>query len=287
MARNGYNRRNFLQLTGIAAAATLAKTNISFGQTDSGSQKANKPLFRLGLASYTLREFKLDKVLEIVKRLDLKYVSFKDVHLPLNSTPQQISDVVKQVKDAGIELYGGGVIYMRSENDVNNAFDYAKAAGMKVIIGSPNHEFLPLVDKKVQEYDIKVAIHNHGPDDRVYPSAESAYELIKNLDKRIGLCLDIGHTQRLGRDPFYSAEKYQDRLLDVHIKDVTSEDRRGSAIEIGRGVIDIPKFLKTLIKIKYSGICSFEYEKDARDPVPGLAESLGYVRGSLATIAEA
>ena len=284
MAQNGYNRRNFLQLTGIGAVAAMAKTNISFSQEESGSQQANKPLFRLGLASYTLREFKLDKVLEITKKLDLKYICFKDVHLPLNRTPEQISEVVKQVKDAGIELYGCGVIYMRSENDVNNAFDYAKAAGMKVIIGSPNHAFLPLVDKKVQEYDIKVAIHNHGPDDRVYPSAESAYELIKDLDKRIGLCLDIGHTQRLGLDPSNSAEKYKDRLMDVHIKDVTSADRRGSAIEIGRGVIDIPKFLKTLIKTGYSGICSFEYEKDGRDPVAGLAESIGYVRGSLAAI---
>ncbi len=140
MVQNYYNRCDFLQLAGISAMASLTKTNISFSQNESVSQQANKPLFKLGLASYTLREFKLDKVLEITKKLDLKYICFKDVHLPLNSTTEQISEVVKKVKDAGLDLYGGGVIYMRSENDVNNAFDYAKNAGMKVIIGSPNHE---------------------------------------------------------------------------------------------------------------------------------------------------
>ncbi len=284
MAINRYNRRNFIQLTGLAAVVSLAKTTTVLSQTDSGSLRPDKPKFNLGLASYTLKEFKLDRVLEITKKLDLKYLCFKDFHLALDSTPEQISEVVKEVKDAGLELYGGGVIYMNNENQVNNAFNYAKNAGMKVIIGSPGHNFLPLVEKKVQEYDIKVAIHNHGPGDRNYPTPESVYELIKDLDRRIGLCLDIGHTKRLGLDPSDSAAKYKERLLDVHMKDVTSANSRGQAIEIGRGVIDIPKFLKTLIAINYAGVVSFEYEKDPADPVAGLSESVGFVRGSLATI---
>lgn len=290
MVTNGYNRRKFLHLTGMAAVATTAKTGSSLvargSSLEGSSHESRDPshLFNLGLASYTLREFKLDRVLEITNKLGLKYICFKDFHLALNSTPEQISEVVKKVKDAGIELYGGGVIYMANENQVNQAFDYAKAAGMKIIIGSPNHELLPVVDKKVQEYDIKVAIHNHGPGDRNYPTAESVYNLVKDLDKRIGLCLDIGHTKRLGLDPSDSAAKYKDRLYDVHIKDVTSANARGGPIEIGRGVIDIPKFLRTLIAIKYAGITSFEYEKDASDPVAGLAESVGYVRGALASI---
>ena len=284
MAMKRCNRRNFLGLTGIAAVASVTSTGQVFGQTDSGSARSDKPLFNLGLASYTLREFKLDQVLQITKKLDLKYICFKDYHLAMNSTPDQIKEVVKKVKDAGIELYAGGVIYMRNENEVNNAFDYAKAAGMKIIVGSPNQDLLPLVDKKVKEYDIKVAIHNHGPGDRNYPTAESVYNLVKDLDTRIGICLDIGHTKRLGLDPSDSAAKFKDRLYDVHIKDVTSANARGGPIEIGRGVIDIPKFLRTLIAIKYSGITSFEYEKDASDPVAGLAESVGYVRGALAAI---
>jgi sugar phosphate isomerase/epimerase len=136
----------------------------------------------------------------------------------------------------------------------------------------------------VQQYDIKVAIHNHGPSDKVYPTPASAIEKIKDLDPRVGLCIDIGHTQRAGVDPSVSAEKFADRLLDVHIKDVTQATGKGTTVEIGRGVIDIPKFLRTLLKINYTGIVSFEYEKDAKDPLAGLAESVGYVRGALDTI---
>ena len=282
MAKNKHNRRYFLQLTGLAAAASLIKTDSASGWANPG-QTDTVP-FNLGLASYTLREFNLEQTLEMVKKLDLKYICFKDVHLPLNSSPEQIKLVVDKVKASGIELYAGGVIYMRNQNDVNQAFEYAKNAGMKIIVGSPNHDLLEMVDEKVKQYDIKVAIHNHGPGDQNYPTAESIYEFIKDLDKRIGICLDIGHTKRLGLNPSEAASKYKDRLLDVHIKDVTSATSRGSNLEIGRGVIDIPMFLRTLIEIKYSGIVSFEYEKDPRDPMAGLAESVGYVRGVLAGI---
>ena len=280
------SRRRFLQLAGIGTVASLTGSNLSRARGDNPPGDNQPQLFELGLASYTLRKFDLDNTLEMTNRVGLKYIAFKDFHLPLDSTPEQIKEVVKKATDAGLELYGGGVIYMKNEQDVNNAFEYAKAAGMKVIIGVPNHDLLPLVNKKVQQYDIKVAIHNHGPTDKVYPTPASAYELIKDLDPRIGLCIDIGHTQRADVDPSVPAEKFADRLLDVHIKDVTQATAKGTTVEIGRGVIDIPKFLRTLLKINYAGIVSFEYEKDSDDPLPGLAESVGYVRGALAAIRE-
>jgi inosose dehydratase len=278
-------RRQFLKTAGLGAAALLSGANISPGQTRSSiPSQMKKQQLKLGMASYTLRKFSLDETLAITKQVGLKYIAFKDFHLPLDSDPKQIKAVVEKVKNSGLTLYGGGVIYMKNVNQVHNAFDYAKAAGMKVIIGVPNHELLPLVNKKVQGYDIKVAIHNHGPTDEVYPTPASAYERIKDLDKRIGLCIDIGHTMRANVDPAESAKKLADRLLDVHIKDVTQATERGRTIEIGRGVIDIPKFLSTLLEIKYSGIVSFEYEKDADKPLAGLAESVGYVKGVLAAI---
>ncbi len=280
------SRRRFLQLAGIGTVASLTGSNLSRAQDDNPPGDNQQQLFELGLASYTLRKFDLDKTLEMTNRVGLKYIAFKDYHLPLDSTSEQIKEVVEKVNDAGLNLYGGGVIYMRNEQDVNNAFEYAKTAGMNVIIGVPNHDLLPLVNKKVQQYDIKVAIHNHGPTDKVYPTPASAYELIKDLDPRIGLCNDIGHTQRAGVDPSISAEKFADRLLDVHIKDVTQATAKGTTAEVGRGVIDIPKFLRTLLKINYAGIVSFEHEKDPDDPLAGLAESVGYVRGALAAIRE-
>ncbi len=285
MTEKEQTRRQFLQVAGIGAAASLAGASRCSAQVrGSASRRQGKTPFELGLASYTLRKFNLDDTLAMTKRVGLKYICFKSMHLELDSTPAQIRDVVTKVKEAGLILYGGGVISMKTEDQVHNAFDYAKAAGMKVIIGVPAPELLPLVNRKVKQYDIEVAIHNHGPGDKIYPTPASAFERIKDLDKRIGLCNDIGHTLRIGSDPIASAKKYADRLLDVHIKDVSAAAAEGRGVEIGRGVIDIPKFLKTLLKIKYSGIVSFEYEKDAEDPLAGLAESVGYVRGVLAAI---
>jgi inosose dehydratase len=284
MKNKEQSRRRFLQVVGVGAIS-LAGTDRCPAQVGSADKRrTSKQKFELGLASYTLREFNLEDTLAMTKRVGLKYICFKDFHLPMDSTPAQIRATVQKVKDAGLVLYGGGVIYMRNEKQVNDAFDYAKAAGMKVIVGVPQPELLPLVNEKVRQYDIKVAIHNHGPTDKVYPTPASAYEKIKDLDKRIGLCNDIGHTMRAGIDPAESVEKFADRLLDIHMKDVSAANKDGDAVEVGRGVIDIPKFLKTLIKIEYDGIVSFEYEKDAKDPLPGLSESVGYVKGVLAVI---
>jgi inosose dehydratase len=284
MTNTEQSRRRFLQAVGVGAIS-LAGTGRGHAQVGSaGKRQKSKTKFELGLASYTLREFNLEDTLAMTKRVGLKYICFKDFHLPMDSTPAQIEATVQKVKDAGLILYGGGVIYMRNEKQVNDAFDYAKAAGMKIIVGVPQPELLPLVNEKVQQYDIKVAIHNHGPTDKVYPTPASAYEKIKDLDKRIGLCNDIGHTMRAGVDPSLSARKYADRLLDVHIKDISEAAANGRAVEIGRGVINIPEFLKTLINIDYDGIVSFEYEKDAKDPLAGLAESVGYTKGVLAAI---
>lgn len=279
-------RREFIQIASTATAALLAGTPDTFGAADgkpAQSKLAGKIQFSLGLASYTLRNFKLDQVLAMTRRVGLKYIALKSVHLPLESTKAEIEAVAAKVKDAGLELYGGGVIYMKDEAEVNQAFDYAKAAGMKVIIGAPQPELMALVNKKVQQYDIKLAIHNHGPGDKTYPTPASAYEKIKDLDKRVGLCDDIGHTQRSGVDPSESAIEFADRLLDVHIKDVSQATAKGQGVEVGRGVIDVPRYLRTLIKVGYTGVVAFEYEKDADDPLAGLAESVGYVKGVLAS----
>ena len=281
------SRRQFLQAVGAGAALASAgygAHRLSAENQPEGSKHPEPRAFHLGLASYTLRKFSLEKTLAIAQRLGLRHICLKSVHLPLDSTAEQIHEAASKVKQAQLHLYGAGVIYMKNEGQVNQAFDYAKQAGMTTIIGVPKPELLALVDKKVREYDIKVAIHNHGPGDKLYPTPGVAYEKIRQLDRRIGLCIDVGHTKRAGVDPSEAAEKFGDRLLDVHIKDVSAATAQGHTVEIGRGVIDIPKFIRTLLKIEFAGIVSFEYEKDADDPVPGLAESVGYVRGVLAAV---
>lgn len=279
------SRRDFIKLAGfgLAGASIAADRDASLISQKRKAGKSRMNL-ELGMASYTFRKFSLENTLSMTKRLGLRRIAFKSFHLPLESTEAQIKAVAQKVKDAGLELYGCGVVYMTNEEEVWRAFDYAKAAGMKVIIGVPNHDLLGLVNKKVQEFDMKLAIHNHGPDDKLYPTPESAYTKIKDLDPRIGLCIDIGHTQRCGVDPSNSAARFADRLLDVHIKDVSAATKEGTTVEIGRGVIDIPKVIRTLLKLKFAGTAAFEFEKDPDDPLPGVAESVGYVKGALSAI---
>lgn len=281
------NRRNFLRLSGLGMAAValpgMSQATPKQGKKVKAKKEGALPV-QLGLASYTLRKLNLDDALAVCQRLDIKHISLKDFHLKLTASDTEIAEVVKKCKDAGVELGSGGVIYMKSEAEVDAAFEYARKAGMNMIIGVPQHALLPYVEKKVKEYNIRVAIHNHGPGDLVYPSCESAYVLIKNMDARMGLCLDIGHTQRIGRNPSADLNDYFERIFEIHMKDVTSSDSNGKPIEVGRGVIDILGFLKTVSDKKFSGLVSFEYEKEDKDPVPGLAESLGYVKGVLKVI---
>jgi inosose dehydratase len=280
-----HSRRNFIKLTGLGIAAS--SVNVFSNPLTKNIFKKNikdAEKLKLALTSYTFRNFSFEQTIQMTKRLDLKRISLKDMHLPLNSTKEEIEKAVSGIKTAGLDLYGAGVIYMTNKDEVDQAFEYAETAGLQVIIGVPEHEFLPLAEQKVKEYNIKLAIHNHGPTDKRFPSPESVYEKVKNMDKRMGLCLDIGHTMRLGIDPSEAFEKYHDRIFEIHMKDESKAAADGETIEIGRGVIDIPKFLKTLIKYNYSYTVAFEFEKDKEDPLPGVAESVGYVRGALAVI---
>ncbi|MHC4133100.1 MAG: sugar phosphate isomerase/epimerase family protein [Planctomycetota bacterium] len=282
---NKHTRREFIKIAGLGIIALSGlNSNILNASELQQSSNNSKEKIRLGVASYTFRKFNLDEAIAMTKRLGLKYIAFKSFHLPMDSTEEQIKSAAKKVKQAGLVLYGGGVIYVKDEQQVEQAFKYAKAAGMKVIIGVPNHEMLELVEQNVKTYDIKVAIHNHGSGDPLYPTPQSVYDKIKDLDPRIGLCIDIGHSQRVGVDPANAAKMYASRLHDVHIKDISQSNPEGEDLEVGRGIIDMPKLLRTLVEIKYSGVVSFEYEKDAEDPLAGLAESVGYVRGVLASI---
>ncbi len=278
-------RRQFMQWAGAGAAASLAtKNGFAAKNTEKSDKKNTECTFRLGLASYSTRKLSFDETLKIANRLGLKYLCLKSFHLPLDGAPEQIAQAAAKVKAAGIDLYGCGVVNMFKPAEVEQAFDYAKAAGMKIIVGVPAYDMLPMVNEKIKQYNICVAIHNHGPGDKLYPTPEVAYKKIKPFDSRLGLCIDIGHTIRSGINPSRAAEQFADRLLDVHIKDVTAATAEGRCVEAGRGVIDLPEFLRTLLLIRYPGIVSFEYDKDGNDPLPGLAESVGYVHGVLAAI---
>lgn len=272
------SRRQFVKLagTGILAAGVSAAFS---GEPDAGTKAKVPASFGIGMAGYTFSQLSVEKAIEIMKKVNVLNLSLKEVHMPLKSTQDEISAVLAKFRAAGINVYTVGVIYMKTRESVDVAFGYAKMAGVKLIIGAPNYELLPYVEQKIKEYDIKLAIHNHGPDNPLYPNATDAINHIKDMDPRLGLCIDIGHTTRDGQDPGVDIMKYSKRLFDIHIKDVDKAAKEGKTVEMGRGIINIPKFVETLRKIKYSGMCSLEFEKDMKDPLAGIAESIGYFRG--------
>jgi sugar phosphate isomerase/epimerase len=277
------SRRQFLTVAGGAAGALLVASPAAGAPAPDRPARRAFP-FRLGLASYTLRKFKLPEAIAMTRRVGLDHICLKSFHVPLESTLEEIEAAAAQFKSAGIVLYAGGVITMRTAAEVDQAFAYARAAGMTTIIGVPYPEVLSLVEAKAKSLSIKVAIHNHGPGDKVYPTPRSAYEKIKGLDPRIGLCIDVGHTIRVGDDPYRAIEDCADRLIDLHVKDVTAAAPEGEELEIGRGIIDVPRLMRALLARAFSGVVAFEYEKDPDDPLAGLAESVGYVKGVLAAL---
>lgn len=270
-------RGEFLKTAGLSVTASLS--TLSGFSTPASKEGLAEAKLKLGLASYTLRKFTLDEVIAISKRLGLSAIALKSMHMPLESSPEDIQGMARKVRDAGLKLYGAGVIYMKTKQEMDAAFNYAMNAGLEMIVGVPDHALLPQVNDLVKKHNIKLAIHNHGPGDDLYSSPHDVHAKIKDLDKRIGFCIDIGHVVRIGQDPVPMIEKYKDRLYDMHMKDVDKAVSDGTSVEIGRGVIDIPAVIKALKKINYQGNVAFEYEKDEADPVPGLAESIGYVRG--------
>jgi len=255
--------------------------SMASGQERPGPQPAPETgeKFRLGMAGYTFVKFDLDKTLETLQKMDVHYLCIKDFHLPLTSTDEQIAAFHARLKEKGVTGYAVGPIYMKSEAEIDQAFEYAKRVGVKLIVGVPNYELLPYVDKKVKEYGFNYAIHLHGPDIKTYPDAQDVWDHVKDLDPRIGMCLDVGHDTRNGKDPVADLKKYHSRVFDIHIKDVTGKTKLGYSLEIGRGVIDFPAFVKMLRKVKYTGVCSLEHEKDMTNPFMGIAESIGYFRG--------
>ena len=287
------SRRNFLRTgLGIAGAGVAGLGVAGAGvaglgwvdgnvKTEGGGKGEIPKDLHLGIAGYTFLHVPMDQGIAMMKRLAVDAISIKDFYLPLDSGADKIAQVVGTFNAAGIRIYGAGVIYMKSEADVDRAFEYAKMLGVDLIIGAPNPELLGYVEGKVKKYRIRVAIHNHGPEDKLYPSPVDVYEHIKGLDDRMGLCLDIGHAARAGADIVKIVNDYAPRIFDMHIKDLAVISRQAKPIELGRGVLDIPGLMRAVKRIRYSGCCSIEHEMDMTDPYPGIAESVGFFRGVL------
>lgn len=279
MTSSNQNRRAFLQKGLLTGAAALVLPNVLSAKSNSSDSLANTPEMKLGIAGYSFVHFNLEESLSMMRRMDVRYLCIKDFHLPMDSTAEEITAFHAKLADSNVTGYAVGPIYMKDEAAIDQAFNYCERVGVKLMVGVPEIKDLPYIARKAQEFDIRYAIHNHGPEDKLYPNATVIWNHIKDLEKSIGMCFDMGHNMRDGHDPIKDLLRYRERIFDLHLKDVTAAAAEGTTCELGRGVIDIPGFTKALRKIKYEGCCSLEFEKDMKDPLAGLAESVGYFKG--------
>jgi sugar phosphate isomerase/epimerase len=265
--------------TMLAASTLLSNPALSFA----APAPASSSPIRLGIASYTFRKFDQAHLIEFMKRLNCTLLNLKDVHLPMTPT-DQVAPRAAEYRAAGITLTAAGTIYFDKDDDadIRAKFDYVKAAGIPIIVGAPTRQVLPRVEKFVKEYDIKLAIHNHGPEDKQWPSPLDVLSAVEKMDPRIGCCIDVGHTMRAGVDPVVAIKKVGPRLFDMHIKDLADGKLKESQVAVGDGVMPVPAIFRTLADMKYKGNVDLEYEINADDPMPGVIKSFAYMRGVIA-----
>ncbi len=277
------SRRNFI-CSSAAAAAFAASSNVFAPAEERVSADRASPI-RLGLASYTFRNFTRAQTIGFMKQLNVFELNAKDVKDHLPSDPQEEGVALADYSSAGIRLHAAGTIYFAKDEDadIRAKFEYCKRAGIAVIVaGDPAPETLPRIEKFVKEYDIRIAIHNHGPEDQLWHSPLDVLKAVKDIDPRIGCCLDAGHTARAGTDVVQAIRQAGPRLFNMHIKDLTSFQDKESQVAVGDGIMPVRKMFEALVATKYKGFVDLEYEIHPDDPMPGVISSFAYMRGVLA-----
>jgi sugar phosphate isomerase/epimerase len=271
-----HSRRGFLG--GLASATAVAPY---LAAADSGAVAAGD--LKVGIASYSLRAFSRRTAIRMAKLMGAQYINIKDVHLAMGPA-DEVAKGAEEFRRAGLTITGGGTIYFlkTDEADIKAKFDYAKAAGMPLIVAGPTADTLPILERYAKQYDIKIAVHNHGPEDKHYPNPQVALDQMKKMDPRMGVCVDVGHAVRTGVDIVETVRMCGSRLLDMHIKDLANLSETKSQVPVGDGKMPIVAIFRELKKMKYQGGIMLEYEIDEDNPVPGMHRSMAYMRGVLA-----
>ena len=282
--RRTFSRRDFVRAGALVAAASAAPSDaFSVAQKPPSAGEASP--IRLGLASYTFRNFTRTQLITFMKQLNVLALNAKDVkdHLPVDQKEEEVA--LANYATAGIKLHAAGTIYFAKDEDadIRSKFEYCKRAGIGVIVaGDPAPETLPRIEKFVKDYDTRIAIHNHGPEDKLWHSPLDVLKAVKGMDPRIGCCIDVGHTVRAGTDVVQAIHEAGPRLFNVHMKDLTNFESKESQVAVGDGIMPARKMFEALVATKYKGFVDLEYEVHPDDPMPGVIASFAYMRGVLA-----
>jgi sugar phosphate isomerase/epimerase len=282
--KSALSRRDFVCSGALVGAAFTASSDLlALPHGRSTADEASS--FRLGIASYTFRNFSRVQMIGFLKQLNVLELNAKDVKDHLPSDPQQEAAALADYAAAGIKLHAAGTIYFPKDEDadIRSKFEYCKRAGIGVIVaGDPAPETLPRIEKFVKEFDIRIAIHNHGPEDKLWHSPLDVLKAVKDMDPRIGCCIDVGHTARAGTDVVQAIREAGARLFNVHVKDLSNFQSKESQVVVGEGSIPVAKIFHALKAMRYQGFVDLEYEIHPDDPMPGVIASMAFMRGVLA-----
>ena len=276
------NRRDFLQ-AGAMGAAALACSRVS------AAVDVKDPYLglKMGLQSYSLREFKVEEALQQTRTLGLKYWEAYPNHVPMGSLPKHIETQKETLAKAGVTLISYGVLpFDTNENAARERFEFAKAMGIKSISADPNPDnaTFDLLDKFVAEYDVAIAIHNHGPGHR-YNKISDVEKVVKDRHAKIGACVDTGHFLRSDEDPVDAVHRLGARVFGVHLKDVKSLPGGQKQFKIaGEGDLKVTELLKALKGLKYQYLVAVEYEENAKNPLADIDACLRHVRECAAKV---
>jgi sugar phosphate isomerase/epimerase len=239
----------------------------------------------LGVASYTFRNFTRAQMIPLLLQAGVSNLNVKDVKDHLPADPEQEAKALADYVASGIRLHAAGAIYFAKNDDaeMRAKFEYCKRAGIGVMVaGDPTPEMLPRLERLVREYDMRIAIHNHGPEDKLWPSPLDVLKSLRGVDARIGCCIDLGHAARAGADVVKCIHEVGPRLFNLHMKDLTSFSSKESQVSVGDGIMPVEEIFAALIAIGYPGFVDLEYEVHGDDPLPGVIASMAYQRGVLA-----
>ena len=281
MPARDITRRRFVQ---TAALTSVGAGLVPRAASASEAKRVREKIpFTLGVATFSLRNFDRTEAISMIQALHVRHISVKSFHMPYEDSPEELAAGVQAFARAGIEIVSGGNNGISKDNDnhVRMFFDYAKAVGIPLLVIAPTAKNMPRIERFVKEYDIQVAIHNHGPEDPHFPGPRDALEVIRDMDPRVGVCIDIGHTARTGVDVVEACAEAGDRLLDIHMKDLRDVNDRSSQCIVGEGAIPVADIFRQLVRMDYRGYVNLEYEIDGNDPLPGMKQSFAYMRGVL------
>lgn len=269
-------RRSFLKATAAAGAALLAP----HAATAADDEFAG---FKLGVQSYTFRNFDLEPMLKRTQELGLKYAEFYSKHIPPASPPDKLKAILALCKEYDVTPVAFGVQrFTKSAEENRKTFDFGKAIGIKSFSADPDPDSFDSLDKLCEEYQIAIAIHPHGPSGKGkhrWYSAEVILKAVKDHHPLIGACLDTGHLIRMAQlgeklDPAEQVRVMGDRNFGMHLKDHDNEKKHDVVFGDPKGVLDIPAVLKALREVKFRYAISIEYEANPADPSPDMKKNV-------------